>query len=370
MNKGKRYSNWVDIDLGAIESNINFIQKRTSAEVMAIVKANGYGHGSVPVAKAALRGGATWCGVAQVNEALELRKAGLDCPLLLLGFTPPDRFSEAISNHVSITVWNSKQIEAISKLEIHATSQANLHLKVDTGMSRLGVQPDGVIELAQRMANDPKIQFEGIFTHFACADELDKSPTDIQETLFRKVLEELISNDLLPPLVSASNSAACLNRPSANFNMVRPGISIYGLHPSPDCLNPESIKPALSWKSVLSQVKSLPPGRGISYGHRYTTQSHERIGTIPVGYADGYRRTKGNQILVGGSRAPVIGRVNMDQIMVNLDTIPEAKEGDEVVLIGAQGSEQITVEDLASLWGTNNYEVVCGIGYRVPRVYF
>jgi alanine racemase len=369
MNKSRKYSNWVEIDLGAIESNVNFFKGQTTAAIMAVIKANGYGHGAVPVAMAALKGGASWFGVAHVEEALELRKAGLDSPILLLGYTPPDRYFEVIEKKISIAVWNSNQIDAIKDIEITSTTPAKLHLKVDTGMSRLGIQPGGAINLGRRIANDPKLQFEGIFTHFACADELDQTPTDIQETQFRMVLEEFNSQNLIPPIVHASNSAASLNRPGANFNMVRPGISIYGLHPSPDFLNPTNIKPALAWKSVLSQVKVLPPGHGVSYGHRYITKSHEKIGTIPVGYADGYRRIEGNKVLVDGIYVPVLGRVNMDQIMVNLDGVPKAREGDEVVLLGIQGNEKITAEDLARIWGTNNYEVVCGIGDRVRRFY-
>lgn len=172
-----------------------------------------------------------------------------------------------------------------------------------------------------------------------------------------------------PPIVHAANSAASLMRPSAHFNLIRVGIAMYGLHPSPECMLPEAIHPALSWKSVLSQIKILPPGRGVSYGHSYTTHAHERIGTVPVGYADGFRRIIGNQALLGERRVAVIGRVCMDQIMVQLDNVPEATPGDEVVLIGKQGDASITAEDLSQAWDTINYEVTCGIAARVPRVY-
>ncbi len=363
------YSTWVTVDLEAIQANIRFALEHTNTPVMAIVKANAYGHGAVPVARAALEAGASWCGVARASEALELRRAGLDCPILLLGYTPIARAEEMIANRVSITVWDADQAQTISEIAEGIGQKACLHLKVDTGMSRLGVQAEGAFDLAQRIAHLPTIRLEGIFTHFARADEVDPAPTNAQERLFIKLLRKLEAAEICPPLVHASNSAASLTHPSAHFNLLRFGIAMYGLHPSFECPLPEAFRPALTWKAVLSQVKTLPPGRGVSYGHVYTTLETERVGTIPVGYADGFRRLPGLQVLVGGKRAPVVGRVCMDQIVVQLDAVPEAKAGDEVVLIGGQGEEQLSAEEVAASWGTINYEVTCAIGPRVPRLY-
>jgi alanine racemase len=364
-----RHSTWVKIDLDAIKENVRYFVDRSKAQVMAIVKANAYGHGAIPVAQAALEAGATWCGVARVNEALELRQAGLDCPILLLGYTPEARYEEMIARRVSMTVWDISQIEAISAVASRKNQEARLHLKVDTGMSRLGANPQEVIDLFHEIAALPNIQIEGMFTHFARADEADSTPTDAQDKLFHELLWMLESAGIHIPVVHAANSAASLTRPAAYFNCVRVGIAIYGLYPSSECPLPPVFRPALTWKSVLSQVKTVPAGRGISYGHEYVTSREERIGTVPVGYADGFRRVPGNQILVEGRKVPVVGRVTMDQIMVQLDAVPDASAGDEVVIIGEQGDESITAEDIAARWGTINYEVTSGIAHRVPRIY-
>ena len=363
------YSTWVHVNLDAIRNNVRWLIEQSRTPVMAVVKANGYGHGAVPVARAALEGGAAWCAVARPDEALQLRQVGLDCPILLLGYTPEARIGEMIANRVALTVWDAEQVRLMAALAAESGNVARLHLKVDTGMSRLGVQAEEAASLAQAIANTPNIFLEGIFTHFARADETNPSPTNAQESRFRAVLAQLDERRLRPPQVHAANSAASLTRPGAHFNLVRLGIALYGLHPSPECPTPANFRPALAWKAVLSQVKTLPPGRGVSYGHSYITQNHERIGTIPVGYADGFRRLPGQQVLVGGKRVPVVGRVCMDQIMVQLDGVPAAKAGDEVVLIGEQGGQRITAEAVAAAWGTINYEVVCAIGPRVPRIY-
>jgi alanine racemase len=336
---------------------------------MAIVKANAYGHGAVPVALAALRGGATWLGVARDVEALELRRAGLECPILLLGFTPAGRFDEMIANRVSLTVWNEAHLGIAAASAQRVGEPARLHLKVDTGMSRLGVQPEQALALARSLSNAEGVLFEGLFTHFAKADEADPEPSNLQEHNLNTILEALEAAGLRPPLVHAANSAASLTRPGANHNLVRLGIAMYGLHPSPECPLPREFRPALTWKTALSQIKILPTGRGVSYGHEYITTAEERIGTLPVGYADGLRRTRGNRALVGGIEVPIIGRVCMDQVMLQLDAVPAAQEGDEVVLIGEQTGRRISAEDVARRWGTINYEVTCGIGARVPRIF-
>ncbi len=336
---------------------------------MAVVKANAYGHGLAPIAQESVRSGASWLGMARSDEALELRRSGLNGPILLLGHTPPGQYAEVIANRVSLTVWDFDQVQAASAAAVTIGEPARIHIKVDSGMSRLGIQVEDALELARAASATRGIILEGLFTHFAKADEADSAPTDIQERRFHGLLQALDAAGLRPPLVHAANSAAGLTRPSACFNLVRTGIAIYGMHPSAECLLPPEFRPALAWKATLSQVKSLPAGRGVSYGHVYTTQGNERIGTVPVGYADGYRRVPNNWVLVGGHRVPVIGRVSMDQIMVQLDAVPQARAGDEVVLIGAQGEERITTEEVAERWGTINYEVTCGIAARVYRLY-
>lgn len=363
------YSTWVEVDLEAIENNVKYVSQSTGVQVMAVVKANAYGHGAVPVARAALRGGSTYLAVARIDEALELREAGLDCPIMLLGYTSPNRMEEAIANRITLTVWDNQQVEAVEISAIKARSKAYVHLKVDTGMSRLGAQPREVVSLARCLDGKADIIFEGLFTHFARSDEADKTTTDIQEGCFLDVLKALDEHGLRPPLVHAANSAASLTRSSAYFDMVRLGIAMYGLVPSSECPLPEGFRPALTWKTILSHVKILPPKRGVSYGHEYTTRTNEYIGTIPLGYADGFRRIQGNQVLINGKRVQVIGRICMDQIMVQLDNATEAKAGDEVVLIGNQKGEMITADEVAANWGTINYEVTCAIGARVPRFF-
>lgn len=363
------YSNWLEIDLTAVADNIRQCLQRTGVAVMAVVKANAYGHGLVPVARAALRSGASWCGVARIDEALELRQGGVEGPILVLGATPIARMEEAVAAGVSMAVWEPDQVEGARAAAARIGQAARLHLKVDTGMTRLGIEPAAAVELARRVAGTPGIKFEGVFTHFARADERDRLPTEHQEALFRQVLDGLKASGLRPRLIHAANSAASLTRPSACFDMVRLGIALYGLNPSRDCPLPPGFRPALSWKTALTQVRRTPKGRGVSYGHTYVTSRDELIGVAPVGYGDGFRRVPGNRVLVGGREVPVVGRVCMDQIMLQLDAVPDARPGDEVVLIGEQGGRRITVDDLAECWGTFNYEVVCGLSARVTRLY-
>jgi alanine racemase len=364
-----RSSNWVEVDLEAIAANVRYFRTLSGVAILAVVKANAYGHGALPVARAALAAGASWCGVARIEEALELRKAGIAGPILVLGYTPDHQLHQAIEHGISLTVWERGQIDLASSQAKRTARRAHLQLKVDTGMGRLGVKPSRAVELASYLAEKPGVAFEGIFTHFARADERQRATTDRQEAEFREVLSGLEARGILPVWVHAANSAASLTRPSSAFNLIRLGIAMYGLHPSDECCLPAEVRPALAWKSVLSMVKILPPGSGVSYGHEYVTRGQERIGTVPVGYADGFRRRSGAQVLVGGQLVPVVGRVCMDQIMVRLDDVPQAKAGDEVVLVGAQGQARQPVEDLARYWDTINYDVVCGIGGRVPRFY-
>ncbi len=369
MNSQDNYSTWVEVDLGAIEGNVRYFLESTGKQFMAIVKAEAYGHGALQIAQTACNAGASWLGVARAGEALELRAAGIDKPIFLLGWTPPARMEALIKANVSLTFWSEAQLGDILRAAEKVGGRANVHLKIDTGMSRVGVRPEEASHLAQEAVQIPSVHLEGVFTHFARADESDPATTDSQLRMFREIVSSWESSGLRPPLVHCANSAAALRRPETWYDLVRVGIAMYGLHPSSVCKLPGVVRPALMWKSRLSQVKVLPPGRGISYGHIYTTASEEMIGTVPVGYADGFRRVEGNEVLVRGKRVPVVGQVTMDQIMVQLDGLPDAQPGDEVVIIGAQDGERISAEDVADRWGTINYEVTCAIMKRVPRVY-
>jgi len=274
-----------------------------------------------------------------------------------------------LSSKLSSRSTRSPHLRAIQRSADRLGTPARVHLKVDTGMSRLGVGLEDAFSMAEEIAKSRSVIFEGIFTHYARADEQDNTSAMQQERDFRYLVDQLEMRGIKPLNVHAANSAASLAMPGSRFTLIRPGISIYGLHPSPAYPLAKEFRAALEWKAILSQVKVLPPGRGISYGHEYVTQSEERIGTIPVGYADGFRRLVGNQVLVGGTRVPVVGRVCMDQVAVQLDEVPGAQPGDEVVIIGSQGGSRISVEEVAARWGTINYEVVCGLAARVPRIY-
>lgn len=369
MVPGHQHETWVEVDLAAIEHNVRLAAAGTQARIMVVLKANAYGHGAVPVAQAALRVGASWCGVARLDEALELRRAGLDVPILVLGPVPDIRLGEAVGQGISLTVFTRQHLDAAAAAGRAAGKAARLHLKIDTGMSRLGIEPAGAPQLAQAIQTAEGAFLEGLSTHFARADENESEPTDLQLREFNGVLAALEAAGLRPAWIHAANSAAAATRPDAQFGLVRLGVATYGLDPSPECRLPEGYRPALSWKSRLVQVRTLPANRGVSYGHAYRTRAEERVGTVLVGYADGFRRVPGNQALVGGRRAPVIGRVCMDMCVLQLDAAPAARPGDEVVLIGSQDRERIRAEEVAGRWGTINYEVVCGIGARVPRVY-
>ncbi len=365
----RRYSNWLEIDRAAIAGNVRRMAEVTGVKVMAVIKANGYGHGLVEVARTAVAAGAAYCGVARLDEALELREAGVRAPILVLGHTPEERLGEAVAHDVSLTVYHARHVRALREALRRADRPARVHLKVDTGMSRLGAPPEEALPLMKELAGTPGVALEGLFTHFARADEPEDPTTAEQERLFREVLAEAEAVGLRPPLVHAANSAAALTRPESRFDMVRAGIALYGLAPSEQVPLPEGFRPALTWKARLTSVRDLPPGTGVSYGHVYRTRGWERIGVVPVGYGDGYRRVEGNFALVRGRRVPVVGRVCMDQVMVRLDEVPEAQVGDEVVLIGAQGEATITAEEVARIWRTVHYEVTCGLSARVRRLY-
>jgi len=369
--KTQEYSTWLEIDLGAIKNNIRAIKKMTGTQVMAVIKANGYGHGVLEVARAVTNAGAEWCGVARMEEALNLRAAGVKSEIMVLGYSPPMLIPEAIANNIHVAIYDTDMGKAYTEYAKQSGKKLKAHLKIETGMGRLGMPADQVPAFLQTIAaDDTFIEIDGIFTHLARADEPHVDSAKNQLAIFNDVLTQLRKAKLCPGIVHAANSAAVLNFPEAYFDLVRPGITIFGLGPSPESKLPPAFRPALTWKARLTSIRTTPPGHGISYGSVYVTSGTERIGVIPVGYGDGYRRNPEQKVLVHGKLVDVVGRVCMDQCMLQLDGVPEAAPGDEVVLLGEQGNEKITAGDLAKRWGTIIYEVVCGLADRLPRVYF
>jgi alanine racemase len=363
------YSTWLEIDLGAIRNNVSALQVLSGCPVMAVIKANAYGHGAIPVAQAVVEAGAAWCGVSRLEEALALRQAGLVGSILVLGYTPPDRAPLAIANRVSLTVYDPALVAKYVAYAQDGLGDLRVHVKIETGMGRLGIAYEKAADFIFSLNRQPGLKIEGIFTHFARADEPEASATRLQINRFQAVLDAINAQGIYPAWVHASNSAGTIYHQDGRFNLVRAGVAIYGLHPSAAAPLPGNFLPALSWKTRLTSIKDLPAGYGISYGSHYLTSKVERIGVIPVGYADGFRRVDNQEVLLNGQIVRVVGRVCMDQCMLQIDKLPLANLEDEVVILGRQGSQVISAEDIARRWGTNNYEVVCGLAARLPRVY-
>jgi len=362
---------WVEVDLEAIAHNVQRIVEMVGPKVivLAVLKADGYGHGAIRVARTALNNGARYLGVASINEGIALRRAGITAPILVLGYTPAWQARELVLNGLSATIFNLDVARALSRAAADLNGRIPTHVKVDTGMGRLGLLPDEVLPFVLEVQRLPNLVLEGIFTHFSVADS-DPDYTRWQLNRFRQVLGILSEAGIRPPLAHAANSAAVLTLPDSHLDMVRPGIALYGLHPSPQVRCPPDFRPALRFKTQIAQVKALPPGSYVSYGNTYQTSGEQRIAVIPVGYADGFRRAPRHwgEVLVRGHRAPIVGRVSMDQTMIDVTAIPGVRQGDEAVLIGEQGDQQITAEEVAERLGTISYEVVSEILARVPRI--
>lgn len=367
---------WAEVDLDAIAHNVRALKGAAdpAAKFMAVVKADAYGHGAYPVARAALESGSDWLGAAILEEGLGLRKNGFACPVLVMGYVPPEVAFEAVVADLRVACYQMDLAEALSRAAARHELPAKVHVKVDTGMGRIGLDPGETIEFIRRISDLPGVEVEGLFTHFAASDEADKTCTHRQAGRFKDLCRALAAEGLLPPIRHAANSGAIIDLPEYSFNLVRAGIALYGLPPSPDVSDRAVIRAAMSWKARLSHVKTVPAGTKISYGCTFETARTSVIATLPVGYADGYARRWSNRgwILARGRRVPVIGRVCMDQFMVDLTDLPEAdriSHGEEVVLIGRQDGLSITMDDWARELGTINYEIACLVGRRVPRVY-
>lgn len=339
---------------------------------MAVVKADGYGHGAIKIAQTLLENGADRLSVAVLDEAIELRKAEYKGPVLVLGYTNPGQYGQVIEFNIEQTVYSLKMAQALSKEAARTKKVAKIHIKIDTGMRRIGFEPNASsIKTILAISKLPSVKIEGIFTHFASADEKDKSFTKKQFESFQWVCAELEKADLKIPIRHAANSAAIIELPETHLDMVRAGIMLYALKPPPEALRAADLRQVMTLKARISNVKRIHAGETVSYGRTFAADKPTKVATLPVGYADGYCRGLSGkaQVLVHGVRVPVIGRICMDQCMLDVTQVQDVKIGDEAVLFGAQGDNVITVDELAEKLDTINHEIVCGISKRVPRVY-
>lgn len=369
---------WIEIDVAALHNNVQQVRRRIGPRclLMAVVKANGYGHGAVGVAQALLCAGVDCLAVATLAEGIELREAGIRAPILVLGYTPAWLAPATIQYKITATVFDLESALALDQAAAAAGSSALVHLKVNTGMNRLGVTSDAAPSLLAALRQLSHLQVEGIFTHFATADLADKSFAVEQFTRFERLLHHLQAVGLRPPLAHAANSAALLTLPATHLDMVRCGIALYGLHPDVDDTRlPPQFQPALAWKAQVAHVVDLQPGESVSYGREFVAVEPMSVAVVPVGYADGFPRRPhhwGN-VLIRGCPAPILGRVCMDQTIVDVTAIARqcgpVRQGDEVVLIGRQGDCELDVDEVGRRLGTINYDVVSRILSRVPRIY-
>ncbi len=362
----------VAVDLDAVAHNVAVLRAEVAPSLLcAVVKADGYGHGAIAVSEAAIAAGADWLGVALVEEGAVLRKAGIQAPILLLSQPRSKDLAAVVRYDLRVCVHSTISAELLAAAAAEQGRVARVHLKIDTGMNRVGVSPADAMAVALEIEKRPELELEGVFTHCAVADEPDNPFTDVQLDRFETVLDELAAAGISPPLRHAANSATALVHPRGRYDLVRSGIAVYGIPPAPGLGEALGLRPALTLRAEVSMVKRVPAGEGISYGLRHVTERETTVATVPIGYADGVPRRlglAGGEVLVGGVRRPILGVVTMDQLMVDCGDDP-VEIGDEVVLIGRQGDEEISAEEWAERLDTIPYEVVCGIGPRVPRIY-
>lgn len=370
------YIKWAEIDEDALVWNINQVRKLVGDDVKiaAVVKANGYGHGSLEIMDVLIDAGVEMIVVSAVNEAIEMRKRYKKTQTLVLGFTPEENIEDAITYGVIQTITTEEQARLISETAQRVGMGASCHIKLDTGMNRIGFQiNEESADAIARISEMPGIILNGIFSHFATADEEDKEFMNLQFERYRKMVDMLESRSVKIPIKHISNSAAIIDFPESYMNMVRSGIITYGIYPSDEVFKDRiDLKPAMSLKTKVSHIKTLEQDGGISYGLTETVKAGTVIATIPIGYADGYLRafSKKADVLIHGKRARIKGRVCMDQCMVDISDIPDVKVGDEVVVFGTDGNETVSIDELAAIADTIPYELLCMIGRRVPRVYY
>ena len=378
---------WAEIDLSAISHNINAIRSAVSpkSQLMAVVKANAYGHGAVEVARTAIQSGADMLGVARIDEAVQLRQAGIEAPILIFGSTPADRVDQLVALNLTQTVFSFQQAEMLSQALSPAAGKLKVHIKVDTGMGRLGILATGIklsslgkfmgahfLREIESIVNLPGLDSEGIFTHFASADSPDKTSAGVQLSLFLELIDHLKRMGHEFRLHHAANSAAALEMPESHLDMVRPGIAMYGCyHVTKPLPNSIELKPAMTLKTRIIQIKKVPRDFPVSYGHAWRTSSTTRIATVAAGYADGVNRLLSSRgfMLVNGEKAPIVGRICMDLTMLDIASLPDARVDDEVVIMGSQKNATITADDIASMINTISYEVLTSVSARVPRIY-
>jgi len=366
---------WAEIDLNNLAHNIKEVRRVTKKEsiVMAVVKANGYGHGSLDVAKVSLENGADRLAVATLSEAIELRRADIKAPILILGYTPESQYNMVVENDIIQTIYTLESGKELSKVAKSLNKNAKLHIKIDSGMGRIGFKSEeSSIGKIEKISKLPNLEIEGIFTHFAKADEIDKTYTERQFKNYEWVIKKLEDRNINIPIKHVSNSAATIDLPEYNLNMVRGGIMIYGLYPSEEVDKEKvKLKPAMTLKAKISHLKEVPEDTGVSYGQIFVTERKSKIATIPIGYADGFTRllTSKAEVSIGGKRAPIVGKICMDQCMIDVTDIDNVKVGDEVVLFGDGENGVPHIDEIAEKLDTINYEIVCMVGRRVPRVY-
>ncbi|WP_302610245.1 alanine racemase [uncultured Mitsuokella sp.] len=361
---------WAEIDLKALRHNYGEIKKniKNGAKLCAVVKADAYGHGALAVARVAVEAGASYLAVATLGEAIELREAGFTTPILLLGLVLPDEARDIVDYDVTQVICELPLAEAISKEAVRQNKTAKVHLKVETGMGRIGIRPEEIGALAAAVKKLPNIEIEGMFSHFAMADCKDKTYTKGQLEKFEQALAEVKKAGVDLKLRHIAESAAILEIPEAHYDMVRAGVIQYGMWPSEEVTHPIDLKPVMKLCAKVVFLKTVHKGESIGYGRQFIAERESRIATLPIGYADGYIRaySNGGSVSFGGRRAPIAGRVCMDQVMVDVTDLPDIKEGDTAVLFG---DEDITADEAAKWLNTINYEVTCLVSPRVPRVY-
>jgi len=368
---------WSEVNLDNIAHNVKEIRRITDkkAEIMGVVKADAYGHGVMEVARTLIENGVTRLAVSMLDEAIQLRKNGIGVPILILSYTDPRRAEEIILNDVTQTVFSHDLAEALSEAAVRLDKNVKIHIKIDSGMTRVGFMPGySAVKNVIKISKLPKIIIEGLFTHFASADENDRSYTYMQFEKFMSIVSELNRIGIYIPVKHVCNSAGVIEFPEMHLNMVRPGIALYGMYPSDEVHKDRiNLRPAMTLKANIILVKDVETDTCISYGRIFKTQRQSRIATLPIGYADGYTRllTNKGKVLVNGQQVPIVGKICMDQCMIDVtDVQGEVNVGDEAVLFGSQNGSEIRIEDLAAKVGTINYEIACIIGKRIPRAYW
>jgi len=372
-----------EINLKAFKHNLQNLKTAlgSKTEIMAIVKADAYGHGALPCAKTAIESGVGYLGAGVIEEGIELRKNGIKDPVLILGGIFADEVADLVHHNLSTILSTSHLAEALSREGKKQGKTVNIHIKIDTGMNRLGVYPEDLLALTEKIGSLPNLKIEALSTHFSSADDEDLSITNQQIELFKKALNKLTNAGIIPSLTHLSNTSAIFRFPESHSKMVRPGLILYGALPSPIlnsvvqnfCKNEnlKNFEPVMQWKSRIILLKSVQKGQALSYSRKYFTQKDSRIATIPIGYADGLSRRLSNnmEVLVKGKRVPQVGTICMDMSLIDVSEVPNVQIGDEVVIFGKQGEEVIQVEELAQKANTLPYEILCNVGKRVPRIY-